>query len=270
LGCPELDALVVPQLATRPDDRSAREARLDATRACRSRLVDDGVDLGAYTSAESAADVADLRVALGVESWNVQGTSYGTRLALTLARDHPEGVRALVLDSTVPLEVDGRAELRANAQRALDELFKGCAADPACAAAYGDLGRRTSALVARLDAQPGSASAPDPATGKPVTVAFDGDVIATSLFGGLYETDLIPLRGGGADVPPRAERNHGLRRDVRVQVRCRFNGEWVSGFEIVDTGPTGYWLRRSSDRAALPVEFGADEVRAIEDHSDGE
>lgn len=193
LACPELDALVVPHLATRPDDRAAREARLDATRACRSRLVDAGVDLGAYTSAESAADVADLRVALGIERWNVQGTSYGTRLALTLARDHPEGVRALVLDSTVPLEVDDRAELRPNAQRAFDQLFEGCAADPDCASAHGDLARRTSALVARLQAQPGSASAANPSTGAPITVAFDGDVIAASLFGGLYQTELIPL-----------------------------------------------------------------------------
>ena len=193
LACPELEALVVPQLAERSDDRAAREARLDATRACRARLVDGGVDLGAYTSAESAADVADLRVALGVESWNVQGTSYGSRLALTLARDHPEGIRALVLDSTVPLEVDERAELRPNAQRAFDELFEGCAADPGCASAHGDLRSRTATLVTRLAAKPGSASAPHPSTGTPVDIAFDGDLIVSSLFGGLYETELIPV-----------------------------------------------------------------------------
>ena len=234
LACPELDALVVPQLATRPNDRSTREAQLEATRTCRSRLVDDGVDLGAYTSAESAADVADLRIALGLERWDVQGTSYGTRLALTLARDHPQGVRALVLDSTVPLQIDGRAELRPNAQRAFDELFKGCAADPACAAAYGDLGRRTSALVARLDVRPESASAPDPLTGKPVTVAFDGDVIASSLFGGLYRTDLIPLlpsllaaadRGelpnvAAAIVSETVGRLSGFSRGMNLSVQC--------------------------------------------------
>ncbi len=73
LACPELDAIVVPHLATRPNDRSARDARLEATRTCRSRLEDDGVDLGAYASAESAADVADLRIALGLEHWDVEG-----------------------------------------------------------------------------------------------------------------------------------------------------------------------------------------------------
>jgi pimeloyl-ACP methyl ester carboxylesterase len=243
LACPELDALLVPQLAARPNDRPAREAQLDATRACRTRLVDDGVDLGAYTSAESAADVADLRVALGIDSWNVQGTSYGTRLALTLARDHPEGVRALVLDSTVPLEVDGRAELRPNAQRAFDELFEGCAADPGCASAHGDLGRRTAALVARLDARPGAASTPDPATGAPVAVAFDGDVIAAGLFGGLYDTELIPLlpsflaaadRGelptvAAALVSETVMRLSGFSRGMNLSVQCAEEEPFAAG-----------------------------------------
>ena len=39
----------------------------DATQACRDRLIGEGVDLQAYNSAENAADVADLRVALGYE-----------------------------------------------------------------------------------------------------------------------------------------------------------------------------------------------------------
>jgi len=55
-----------------------------------------------------------------------------------------------------------------------------------------------------------------------------------------------------------------------VQVRCRYNGGWVSGFEIAEPGPTGYWLRRTSDRAALPVELGAGDVRAIDDRASGE
>jgi hypothetical protein len=71
------------------------------------------------------------------------------------------------------------------------------------------------------------------------------------------------------DVPPETERHRALPPHVRVQVRCRYNGGWVSGFEIVETGHTGYWLRRSSDRAALPVEFRPDDVRAIDDPGTG-
>ena len=36
----------------------------------------------AYTTRETAADVAALRPALGIGEWNLLGISYGTRLAL--------------------------------------------------------------------------------------------------------------------------------------------------------------------------------------------
>lgn len=47
----------------------------DATQLCYDRLVDEGINLQAYNSAENAADVADLRVALGYEEWNLYGVS---------------------------------------------------------------------------------------------------------------------------------------------------------------------------------------------------
>jgi len=59
-------------------------------------------DLSAYNSTESAADFVDLRKALGIAAWNVYGTSYGSYLAQTLVRDHPEGIRSVVLDSVLP------------------------------------------------------------------------------------------------------------------------------------------------------------------------
>ena len=62
-----------------------------------------------------------------------------------------------------------------------------------CKAAYGDLEARTAELVRRLQIEPVSAAATDPATGAPVTVVLDGDRLVSSLFGGLYQTDLIPV-----------------------------------------------------------------------------
>ena len=57
------------------------------------------MDLNGYTSAEAADDIEDLRVALGYSQLNLYALSYGTRLALTVARRHPASVRAMVLDS---------------------------------------------------------------------------------------------------------------------------------------------------------------------------
>ncbi|MDT7653290.1 MAG: hypothetical protein QOI36_4696, partial [Pseudonocardiales bacterium] len=44
-------------------------------------------DLAAYNTRENVADIADLRVALGIKEWNVYGVSYGTDLAQQLLRD---------------------------------------------------------------------------------------------------------------------------------------------------------------------------------------
>ena len=52
---------------------------------------------------ENAADFADIRTVLGIPEWNVLGVSYGTDLAQMYVRDHPEGIRSIVLDSVIPV-----------------------------------------------------------------------------------------------------------------------------------------------------------------------
>src|SRR3954447_17170176 len=60
-----------------------------------------------YTTADSVADLEDLRQALGVEKLTIQGTSYGTFVAQQYARAYPQHVDSLVLDSVVgPRGVD--------------------------------------------------------------------------------------------------------------------------------------------------------------------
>jgi hypothetical protein len=45
--------------------------RRAAIKQCRDQLAATGVDLAAYNSTENAADIADLKVALGIDTWNV-------------------------------------------------------------------------------------------------------------------------------------------------------------------------------------------------------
>ena len=51
----------------------------------------------------------------------------------------------------------------------------------------------------------------------------------------------------------------------RVEVRCRFGGRWVGGFEIADVvlsdDTVRYRLRRCSDGSVLPTLFDPDDVR---------
>ena len=106
LDCPERNALTPTLLSGALSDDESFQAIVDAFHRCRDRLRAQGIDLSAYNSAASAADVNDLRLALGYNQLDLYGDSYGTRLALTVMRDYPEAVRSVVLDSTYPLEVN--------------------------------------------------------------------------------------------------------------------------------------------------------------------
>ena len=125
-----------------------------ASLACRERLVGSGVNLAAFNSAENAADVNDLRVALGYEQLNLYGISYGTRLALTVLRDFPQGLRSVVIDSVVPLQSNLYTEIPGNGARAFELLFEACATDAACSAAYPDLRGVFFDLVDQLNDKP--------------------------------------------------------------------------------------------------------------------
>lgn len=82
----------------RPLDREVALAALSHTAArCIAHWRDEGVDLAAYTTAESAADLEDLRRALGVPRISLWGMSYGTHLALATLRLHGAGVERVVL-----------------------------------------------------------------------------------------------------------------------------------------------------------------------------
>ncbi|WP_257644261.1 alpha/beta hydrolase [Luteimonas salinisoli] len=82
----------------KPLDREAALAALRRTAArCIAHWREEGVDLAAYTTAESAADIEDLRRALGVPRISLWGMSYGTHLALASLRLHGAGIERAVL-----------------------------------------------------------------------------------------------------------------------------------------------------------------------------
>ncbi len=193
LDCPEVleyELSIIEQVVDSADYIAGEQAALAE---CRERLIADGIDLSQFNSATNAADVADLRVALGYDEWNLLGVSYGTRLATTVMRDHPEGVRSVVLDSAYTPDVSLLTEAPENFVRALDVLFAGCAADPDCNEVYPDLEERTFALVDQLDAEPVTVPVRDVLNGEQYDVPVDGLLFLGALFQGLYSEAVIPV-----------------------------------------------------------------------------
>jgi pimeloyl-ACP methyl ester carboxylesterase len=193
LACPELRAVGNPVSEARAGRPESVEAVAREAARCRDRLRAEGVDLAAYTSSENAADVNDIRRALGREQVNLYGTSYGTRLALTVMRDFPDTVRSAVLDAVLPPQADLYAGVLESAQRSLDLFFRGCQEDPRCAAAYPRLDEVFYALVARLNAAPLTVGA---TTLGAVPARLTGDGLLAATFQLLYATPLYPLLPG--------------------------------------------------------------------------
>lgn len=178
----------------------------DPDRVCYERLRRSGINLAAYNSAASAADIADLRRALELDAVNLYGVSYGTRLALTVLRDVPEGVRSVVLDSVYPPQIDGLNEQAPNGVQAIQRLFAACANDPACEEAYGDLESAFYELVAELNTSPYPTT--DPETQEPIDLT--GDDLVNLLFEALYTSSAIPTLPYGIFLLAGGDYTYGL------------------------------------------------------------
>lgn len=191
LACDEYSSWVEESLGSDLPTAELEAQAVQSIDECRRRLVDEGVDFADYDSAASAADLEDLRLALGYDEWNLYGISYGTRLAQAAMRDHPEGIRSVVLDAAYPVDADLYAEAPGNAVRAMEALFTTCADDPACAAQYPDLAQTFQELVGTLNASPAPITVVDLTSGERLQDELDGDSLVGFLFQTLYATELV-------------------------------------------------------------------------------
>jgi len=150
--------------------------RLDA--AVQSCLAALPSDPRFYSTSIAVRDLDEVRAALGYERVNVYGVSYGTRVAQHYMRRYPQRVRAAILDGVIPPDEALGPGIPLAAQRALDALFEGCAADGACAQRFPELPRRFAALRARLLREPLTLEIPDPLTARPVTISLGAAELA--------------------------------------------------------------------------------------------
>lgn len=148
-----------------------------AYRACHERLVQEGHNLSMYGPVEIAADVADLRLALGYEEVNVLSLSYGTLVTAYLLRDHPQGIRSAVLDGVSPPEIFQGGEYLKMTQGWLDALFQACTEDATCQAAYPDVETVFYDTLEDLRAQPVAVTVAD-ASGANHEVLIDDIIYA--------------------------------------------------------------------------------------------
>ena len=140
LACPEVDALAAQARALPDDDPALRARFIEGVGACAKRLRESGVEPANFDTAAAAADVDDLRRAMGVDSWWGAG-SYGTqsRVLFRYLRDFPGRLQAAWLDSPWYPETDELTGGAVGTRSALAELFAACSEDDQCRRRYPDL-----------------------------------------------------------------------------------------------------------------------------------
>ncbi len=191
LECEEMIDASLQILESAPDADAEDALNVAAMTECAERLQAEGADLGAYNSVASANDADAIRAALGHDQWNVLGISYGTRLGQELVRQHPDGVRALILDSVQPTDpnLGSLAALPTTFQGALDEFFAGCEANAECAAANPNLEDRLSAVLDDLAASPIDVPAIDQLTGDEYDTIVNDERLLGLVFNALYSPE---------------------------------------------------------------------------------
>lgn len=192
LACPEYFDAYFEFLGKQLPYSQFQEALIPSLQVCQERLSKEGIDLSAYNNLENATDVDDLRLALGYDKWNLLGVSYGTRLALTVLREFPEGVRSAILDSTIPPEIEPFSGWVFSQERAFKTMFEHCSANDACRQAYPGLEHSFFSLVDKVDTQPLTLDAANPYTRKEYQVRVDGDMLINIIFLMFYDQAAIP------------------------------------------------------------------------------
>lgn len=202
-------------------------AKLSAAADCAANAAAQGVDLGGYNTFENARDVKALRRALGLEQWNVWGISYGSILGQAYLKVDPEGVRAVVLDAIVPLDVRGNPWAWRTVHwylRDLEKLDELCRAQPDCGRRYPDLVGRLERATTSVADNPVVVEVKDVETYPTGKASIFTDVVAFLPFVLFYEQSEYP----GLPGLIHAWADAVERRDEAVfKAIAMASGDWV-------------------------------------------
>jgi pimeloyl-ACP methyl ester carboxylesterase len=157
--------------------------RKGTLRACLAGLRADPRQYGTRAAMD---DLDAVRAALGYEQIDIYGTSYGATAAQVYLKRHRHSVRTITLDGASLLGVPFYARFAQNAQHALAQVAKRCAAEAACARAFPHWRTTFTRLVRAWNAHPVHRTA---------KLTISGDELA-----GVVQTMLLDA-GTAASIP---------------------------------------------------------------------
>lgn len=211
------------------------------TRKCLASL---DADPRLYTTAIAMRDYDLVRRAMGYDSINVMGVSYGTRAAQVYLRQFPDAVRTVTLDSVIPMQLALGQEHARMLDKAVAEVFEDCRADETCNELYPGHENELNALLATLRESPKWITIINPTTGEEQEVRLTAETLAVAVRFLSYASEtqaLLPLLVHEALTTGQLERlavqamlvmsglNEMLARGMELSVLCS------EDFPFIDT-----------------------------------
>jgi pimeloyl-ACP methyl ester carboxylesterase len=193
LPCEGYAAFIAELVPMNLPREEAEAKEIEFVLACRDSFLDRDIDLSMYNTAVNAADLNDLRIALGYDEINIYGTSYGTRLALEVLRGYGEHIRSAIIDSVYPPNVHFYSDYWINSWDTFKRIFDACEADPGCRERYPDIENALYRVLDDLHANPRSIKYSG--SGAEITLTYDDAVFvdAMYLFPYLSEPGMVPF-----------------------------------------------------------------------------
>ncbi len=197
-------------------------------RACMQELSKKA-DLTQYTTTASVEDIEAIRRALGYETINLSGGSYGTRWALEYMRRHPESVRVAILYGVAPPSELLVERVARDFQRNLDALVAACASEDACSQAYPEFEKQLGQVLEAVRRKPVKVVVRAGREEVPVTMNYEQLVTAMRFtFYSVHQAAALPSQvqaAAGGDYKPFADNLMALSIQLHNMVA---EGLWAS------------------------------------------
>ncbi|SMF01206.1 Predicted hydrolases or acyltransferases (alpha/beta hydrolase superfamily) [Alteromonadaceae bacterium Bs31] len=106
-----------------------------------------------FTTSLAVKDLQYIRKALAVDSWNIYGASYGTRVAQHYLRQYPQNTRTVILDAVVHPQAFLAYDIALMSEKALKLMYQRCKQSAVCDKQFPDLEHAVEILFTRLKKQ---------------------------------------------------------------------------------------------------------------------
>ncbi|WP_416056194.1 alpha/beta hydrolase [Stenotrophomonas maltophilia] len=207
------------------EDAAPTEAAMrDYAQRCAASLQ-GRADARFYTTAEAIADLDAVRQALGVDTLNLVGGSYGTRVAQRYAIAYPQHTRSLVIDGVVPNDLVVGGEFAKTFDNAITLQSAQCRKDEACSKRFPvDTREQLRSVAATLRTAPVTVDYRDPGTNAPRQDVLTPDSVVGLAFAFSYVPEyssLLPLvldEAAQGRYAPLASLVRGATRSMDFQI----------------------------------------------------